>query len=191
MRAAALLMAVLMLTAGCLGMGGDEADDSSSDADADDADGSQDDGNDDASTTNDSTDSSGDHSHQAQPEKHWDNKTGEVDSTNVVVDEGEPAEETTEVPAEANEFSVTLSSEGNTSIRGEVYPPDCDEQGDDPGEDCSHTLDGDGTTYSTTDPADGSWTIRLWKAEPGTDSVPYTLEIWYLEEHEPGPGHHS
>jgi hypothetical protein len=200
MRAAALALTVLLLTTGCLGIGGeDEAEtdaptDEGSDAGTD---GSSDDGTDGAPN------STSDHEHQPEPERHWDNKTGEVSGTNVVVEsQGEAAEETTEVPEAANELSITLSAEQG-EIDAEVYPPGCEEQDDEPGEDCSASLstmesdqeatqpDGGNATFSTQDPDAGTWTIRMWKADAGDGSVPYTLEIWYLEEHAPGPDHHS
>lgn len=186
MRAAALLMAVLMLTAGCLGFGGDEEAEDAEDDPSGDTEPSQNSSTEDGQAAEDGP---GEHEHEPQRERHWDNKTGEVDSTNLIVDQGEPAEETTQVPAEALELSVTLSTNG--TLQGEVYPPGCEEESEEPGEDCSHSLDGDGASWSTEDPGDGTWTIRLWKDEPGADPIPYTLEIWFAEEHEPAPGHHS
>lgn len=198
MRAASLLIGLMLLTAGCLGLGGDDAEDAQDDVDdAPEADGS-------ANETNDSTSGgTSDHGHEAQPEKHWDNKTGEVQGTNVLVEsQGEAVEETTEVPEAALEVSITLSAEEG-EIRGEVYPPGCEEQDEEPGEDCSHSLntydsqaestqpDGGNATWSTQEPDAGTWTIRLWKADAGNSAVPYTLTIWFLEEHEPAPGHHS
>lgn len=203
MRAAALLMAVLVLTTGCLGFGGDDGSDDTDDTESAD---SQDPGQDQNSSTDGSQagdDGTSDHEHEPEPERHWDNKTGEVQGTNLVVEsQGEPAEETTEVPEAALELSVTLQAEDG-EIDAEIYPPGCEEQDEEPGEDCSHSLstqgsdaettqpDGGNATWSTDEPAAGTWTMRLWKADAGDNAVPYTLEIWYLEEHEPAPGHHS
>lgn len=198
MRVPALLVASLVLTTGCLGLGGDDAEDADVDA-GDDAGANASD----EDTSGEAGGGTSDHEHEAEPERHWDNKTGEVQGTNYLVgSEGDAAEETTEVPDAALEFSITLTVEEG-EVDAEIYPPGCEESDEEPGEDCSTSLgtvdsdqeamepDGGNATWSTDDPDAGTWTIRLWKADAGTDPVPYTLEVWFLEEHLPGPGHHS
>jgi len=197
MRAAALLLGVLMLTAGCLGMGGD--DDAGNETDVpDDSDGTSGD-----QAEGNQTDGTGDHGHDPEPEAHWDNRTGEVTGTNLIVEsQGEAVVEEIELPETAIEFSVNLTGEEG-EIKGELYPPDCEESDDEPGEDCSTSMntyqdeteqaqpDGGSATYETQDPDAGTWTLRLWKADGGDSAVPYNLAFLYVDEHEPGPDHHA
>lgn len=198
MRLVALLMALLMLTAGCLGFGGDDADSDANDQ-LPDGDGDTNDTSED--NQNASTSEGDDHEHEPEPEAHWDNRTGEVEGTNLVVQSDGMAEEQIELPETTSTFEVNLTAEEG-ELDAELYPPECEEQDDEPGEDCSHSLstyesgtettqpDGGTATWSTEGPDPGTWTLRMWKADAGSSSVPYTLSFFYVDEHEPGPDHH-
>lgn len=192
MRAAALLTGLLLLTAGCLGMGGGESDDASAPSSSD------------LPESNDPTDpASGNHTHEPKPEPHYVNRTGEVDGTNVVVGASGPANETVAIPATSRVLVINLTAEDG-ELNGEIYPPDCeDESPNTIGAQCSHdlntynssqdqyTADGGSASWSTEDVSGGNWTVELYKADPGNQAVPYTLTFYYVDLHAPTPGHHS
>lgn len=194
MRAAAVLLGLVLLTAGCLGMGGDDPEDEAGPS----SDGS-------APGTNASTgsDASGaNHSHEPAPEPHWDNRTGEVDSRRPLIADGTNASEEFTLPDTAIKLIVNLTAESG-EIDGEIYPPDCSEEGGSPGEDCSHDLntyngsqapqmaDGGSASWTTQDPEGGNWTIRLYNENTQGDSIPYELTIYFVDEHEPAGDHHQ
>lgn len=199
MRAAALLMGLLLVTAGCLGFGGDDGEDAGTDDTNDTT--VPDSGSD--TTTGGNQTGSGDHEHEPEPEPHWDNRTGEVTGTNLLVEsQGEAVVEEIELPETATEFAVNLTAEDG-EIDGELYPPGCEESDDEPGEDCSQSIDtyesdqeraqpdGGSATWETSSPDPGTWTLRMWKADGGNNAVPYTVAFFYVDQHEPEPGHHG
>lgn len=202
MRAAALLMGLLLLTAGCLGMGEDDPE-GTEDEGAPDAGDEPEDQQPSEDENGDSDDQTGDHEHEAQPEAHWDNRTGEVAGTNLVVEsQGEAAVEEIELPNTTTAFAFNLTAEeGELDI--ELYPPGCEESDDEPGEDCSESFathdsqaemlqpDGGSAEWSTESPDTGTWTLRMWKADAGQTAVPYSVSFFYIDQHEPTPGHHS
>lgn len=190
MRAAALLMGVLMLTAGCIGMGGDDSETSANGGTVD------------ANTSSTPATQDANHSHDPAPEPHWDNRTGEISGTNAVFLSNGIGNETIEIPDTSKTFEVTLTAEDG-ELDGELYPPECEEDDNTHGEDCSHSIDtfngtqgqtakdGGTATFSTEDPDAGNWTLRLFKSDPGNNDVPYTITFFYVDAHQPAADHHS
>jgi hypothetical protein len=195
MRAAAILAGLLLLTAGCIGMG-DDSDESESQEVSPDS-------NSDGAAGDAPGDNSTDHGHEAKPEKHYDNRTGEVEQTNgLFFTRGDPSNETIEVPDTAQNLHINLTAEDG-EINGEIFGPDCEDTSGTIGSDCSEDLDtynnsqeaneGDGgeASWSTDSPNGGNWTVKLYKGDPGTAPVSYTLEFYYVDEHKPAADHHN
>lgn len=197
MRAAVLLMGLLLATAGCLGIGGDSSDDASSETGETQAGGDAG-----ANGTDNATGGTQEHDHEPEPEPHWDNRTGEVPGPGLVVGSVDVEEENLSVPDTAKTLEVTLQAESG-EIRAELYPPDCEESGGGFGESCSETMDtfndtagrfaadGGQSSFSTPRPSPGNWSLVMAKGDPGPASVPYTVTFFYVDEHEPEAGHHS
>lgn len=197
MRAVTILMALVLAAAGCLGVGGDSDDNSADGVDSVDANDTQDDG-----STDGTGDDSGEHGHEAQPEPHYDNRTGEVPSRTPLIADNTNATEELSLPGTALNLYINLSSESG-EIDGEIYPPGCAEQDEERGESCSEDLntyngseapqmaDGGSASWNTQSPNEGNWTVRLFNENTQGDSIPYTLNFYYRDEHEPAPGHHQ
>jgi len=191
-----MIAAVLLLTTGCIGMGGDDVGDDSGDNLDKETNGPNDQTN--------STDAADDHEHEPEPEPHTEERTGEVEQTNLVVGtSGAPANETFEIPEKAGPLVFNLSVDSG-EINGEIFPPDCEDNSpNQQGAECSEDLDtynstegqsaGDGgeATWETESPQAGNWTVELYKADPGSSSVPYTLTAFYIDVHGPSGDHHS
>lgn len=193
MRAAALVMAALMLSAGCIGMSGDD--------EADTTDPNATNSTDPAASGSENGSANESHEHEEQPEPHWDNRTGEISGENVLVASTGTASEEKEIPATAREYQIRLTAEGG-EIDGEIYPPECEQPEDSQETDCSEDLstcegtscaEADGGTVwfnaTTIDP--GNWTVSMAKADPGASAVTYTLTFYYVDVHKPAPGHHE
>lgn len=199
MRAVALLAGVLLLTAGCLGMGGDETDTEASPSSVEE------------SATNDSQSPGAspteDHDHEPAPEKHWVNITGEVSGAHAVfVGINSFENETFEVPSGVQSLEITVRAEG-----GELYisvlDPDCTDEPEILGfvqtsspscEESGSTMNGtseevqpDGGTFefSQDQPKEGNWTIEMSKSDSGTNAVGYTITAAYVDVHEPSSDH--
>lgn len=196
MRPWIVLMGLLLVTAGCIG-GGDEADDATTPSDAPNA-------QDPTTDAGSNATADGDHEHEAAPEPHWDNRTGEVQGTNAVFVTAGVSNETIEIPDTATDMRVRLQAESG-ELNARLYPPGCESSGDPtaPPPECSHdmstynsteetfTPDGGVATWSGDAPDGGNWTLAMNKADPGQSPVPYTITFFYIDVHEPAPGHHE
>lgn len=200
MRAWIVLMGLLLVTAGCIGTNGDDAPEASTNASEDPAG----DGPTSGSGTDGTDASGGTHTHEAQPEPHWDNRTGEVDGTNAVVVAAGVTNETIEIPENTTEMRVRLQAESG-ELDGRLYPPGCEASSDPtaPPSDCSHDMrtynsteetlmpDGGVATWAGDDAERGNWTLAMHKADPGQTPVPYELTFFYVDVHKPAPDHHE
>lgn len=190
MRAAALLTALMLLSAGCIGMGGDDADSDAETASTD-APGS-------SSATNATGATNDSHAHEAKPEPHFDNRTGETSSTKIGIPggasgyQGAPSTENLTVPAKSSVLRINLTAD-SSEIDAEIYGPDCERSPNQFGNSCSQSLrtSEDQSSFSTNDPAEGNWSVDLHTGETGSSSASYTLTFYYVDAHKPSGDHHS
>lgn len=199
MRVAALLTALMLLTAGCIGMGGDEGDSDAETASTD-APGT-------SPGTNATEATNGSHGHEPTPERHFINITGELSGVNAVAATTAFGNETVELPKDPNSASFTIKVDSG-ELFIEIYPPDCEDENElvffsTQGPDCatsgstmngtSERVSGNGGTFahSAEDPKGGNWTIELQKSDAGANAVSYTIVTEYVDIHKPGGNHHS
>lgn len=197
MRALTLIAAALLLTAGCIGGSGGEETDDGSDAPTDGAE-------DGPTSTGSDNGTEGTHAHEAAPERHWDNRSGEVEGTNAVIVTQGITNETIPIPETVEQMRVRLAADSG-EIDGNLYPPGCEPPADPTAAppECSHSLDtynsteetlmpdGGVATWETEQGTGGNWTLEMTKADPGPSAVPYELTVFYVDVHEPAPGHHE
>lgn len=151
----ALGLAALLLTAGCFGLGGDEAE-----------------GND-TPERNNTTPTAEDEEEREQ----WtrENRSGSVPATSTLVGE-EAAEESFEVNGSA--LVLNLSAEGG-ELEMCIQKPSGNESGNASQDSCdeTQTTEDGNATYETTEPEAGNWTVRLSASEASSSEVEYELVI--------------
>lgn len=166
-----LALAAALAVAGCLGGGGDGADTASTPGTTP----TGEDAPDNDTAGNDTAD---------EPVPRWNTTSfeGEASGPNLVfVFTPGPTHNVTVLEDTRNLTVNATSSDGELLV--DVYPPGCEEQDNQRGEDCSHTADtqGDDGQWTTEDPEPGTWTIRVSKADPGTGSTSYEVTADRLE----------
>lgn len=156
-----LLLALSLALAGCLG-GGGGADVESQGADTMD-DGTGDAGED-VATANNTT----------GPSWVAEYRNGTVEGTNLVVITNGANDETFTVPDGAEELIFNFTAhEGELWIS--ISPPGCEGGFMSSCTERADTSDGS-STWSTSNPDTGTWTVTLYKGDPGTMPVEYTVE---------------
>lgn len=152
----ALAMAALLLSAGCIGFGGD--------------------GDDANNTTNDTNGTPNATEQGNQPGWTSENRSGSVPATSAVVGE-QAVEETFEVngselllnlSAEGGELEMCLIKGGGNESGNDSQQQECDET--------VTTQDGN-ASFQATNPEPGEWTARLTATEAQSSEVQYELVI--------------
>ncbi len=153
----ALILASVLLLAGCLGGGGDTSLDEQSAA-----------GN---TTTEAPVNES------STPEFTWthEEKTGTVEGTNAAAVTVGAEQESVRIVEGATNLILNFTAEDG-ELWVDIVPPGCSGGAS---SDCSHRADTtDGTsTWSTTNPESGAWTVYLYKGDPGVSPVDYVVSI--------------
>lgn len=203
MRSVTVLLGLALLTAGCLGMGGDD-----SGTDADTASTSSPAPSPNASSTTNGS-ASGDHGHEPQPEKHWTNITGEISGVSTGAGGvNHVANETLGVPDTAQSLTIRVQTENGELNAGFLAPgctnepeyppgielqgPDCEESGTTTNDTSEKLTPNGGTvTFSTEQPKGGNWTVEMSKDNTGASTISYTVTAVYIDVHEPAADHHG
>lgn len=148
-------VAALLLTAGCIGFGGDDGETNE--------------------TTNETNNNSTIEGKEDQEEWSSENRSGSVPATSALVGE-EAAEESFEVDGSA--LVLNLSAEGG-ELDMCIQKPAGNESSNDSQEDCDETVttqDGN-ATFEADEPEAGNWTVRLSAADASSSEIEYELEI--------------